>query len=376
MSRPLVSTNSICQGESVEIMWEPLLNRRNIEIQFAYRTFMWVSESKEQAAVHCVIIGFTSKRINAEKFLYEGNIPKQVSHINGYLVDAPDIFVRSRGKQLTAGLSAITKGSQPTDGGHLLLSDTEYKDLIAKYPVTKEYLKRFVGAEEFIHGKLRWCLWLQGVSPKKYASVPPVMERLKKVAETRAKSPTKSVQKDASIPMLFTQIRQPESDYIIVPRHSSERRRYIPMGFIDASVICGDANYLIPNATIYQFGILTSNIHMAWMRTVCGRLKSDYRYSPAVYNNFPWPNPTNAQKAKIEKTAQTILDARALYPDCSLAELYDELAMPPELRKAHQDNDRAVMDAYGFVKGHPARTSESQCVAELMKLYQSLSEPS
>lgn len=202
------------------------------------------------------------------------------------------------------------------------------------------------------------------------------MERLKKVAETRAKSPTKSVQKDASIPMLFTQIRQPESDYIIVPRHSSERRRYIPMGFVDASIICGDANYLIPNATVYQFGILTSNIHMAWMRAVCGRLEMRYRYSPAVYNNFPWPNPTNAQKAKIEKTAQTILDARALYPDCSLAELYDELAMPPELRKAHQDNDRAVMDAYGFVKGHPARTSESQCVAELMKLYQSLSEPS
>ena len=195
------------------------------------------------------------------------------------------------------------------------------------------------------------------------------MERLQKVTEVRSKSPTASVRKDAEKPMLFTQIRQPESNYLAVPEVSSQRRKYIPIGYMTPETIASSKLYLIPDASIYMFGVMMSNVHMAWMRVVCGRLKSDYSYSPAVYNNFPWPNPTEAQKEKIEQTAQAILDARALYPSSSLADLYDELTMPPELRTAHQKNDRAVMEAYGF---WGRLNSESECVAELMKMYQSL----
>lgn len=365
-----VSTNSIVQGESVALLWKFLFSKK-VEIQFAYRSFPWASESSNQATVHCVIIGFSSYTSSNRKKLYENNRFQLVEHINGYLISAPDVFIESRGKQMTKGMPEIVKGSQATDGGNLFITEAERDILINQYPQSANFIKRFVGAEEFINNKLRYCLWLKGVSPSEYRNINFVRERLERITDLRAKSPTLSVQKDANTPMLFTQIRQPDTDYLIVPRHSSESRKYIPLGYMCKDVICGDANMLIPNATLFLFGILTSNVHMAWMRTVCGRLEMRYRYTPAIYNNFPWPNPTDEQKAEIEKTAQAILDARALYPDCSLADLYDELTMPVELRKAHQANDRAVMKAYGF---WGKLNTESECVAELMKMYQELTK--
>ncbi|MCI7792629.1 N-6 DNA methylase [bacterium] len=367
-----VSTNSIVQGESVGTLWKFLFQKKNVEIQFAHRTFVWISEAKSQAAVHCVIIGFTCYGISTKKQLFENNSVKLVDHINGYLVSASDIFIESRGKQLTQGFPEMSKGSQPTDGGNLILTEEERNNLIEKHPQTENFIKRFVGSRDLINNEKRYCLWLKGVPPQEYRKIPEIVERLQAVAECRKSSPTKSVQRDASTPMLFTQIRQPDTDYLAVPEVSSENRRYIPISFLTSDIIGSNKLYIVSNANLYMFGVLISNVHMAWMRVVCGRLKSDYSYSPAVYNNFPWPTPTEAQKAKIEQTAQAILDARALYPDCSLADLYDDLTMPPELRKAHQANDRAVMDAYGFTKGTAARTSESACVAELMKRYQQL----
>ena len=364
-----VSTNSISQGESVAILWKFLVEKKSVEIQFAYRTFVWSSEAALKAAVHCVIIGFTCYLIPEEKVLYSGDTRMKVEHINGYLLNAPDAYIQSRGKTLTVGLPEMSKGSQPTDGGYLTLSADEAKELLAKYPEAKEYVRPFIGSSEFINNRPRYCLWLKGISPNKYRHNTEVMNRLVQVAECRRNSPTASVRKDAEMPMLFTQIRQPETPYLVVPEVSSERREYIPIGFLLPDVIASNKLYILPNATLYMFGVLMSNVHMAWMRTVCGRLKSDYSYSPAVYNNFPWPTPTEKQKSTIEKTAQAILDARVLYPDCSLADLYDGIAMPPELRTAHQNNNRAVMDAYGFVKGTKERTSESACVAALMEMY-------
>ena len=363
-----VSTNSICQGESVGILWKPLFDK-SVDIEFAYRTFVWTSEAKDRAAVHCVIVGFTCGTSTKTKLLFESEYSKQVTHINGYLLEAPDVFIQSRGKVLTKGLPEMSKGSQPTDGGNLILSSDEREDIIEKYPVAKQFIKRYISADDYINNKWRFCLWLKGVSPTMYRNIPPIMERLARVAECRRKSPTVSVQRDADTPMLFTQIRQPEAKYLAMPEVSSSRRRYIPFGYMEADTIASNMLYLVSNVTLYMFGIMTSNVHMAWLRVTGGRLKSDYRYTPAVYNNFPWPTPTDAQKAKVEQTAQAILDARALYPDASLSDLYDETTMPPELRKAHQDNDRAVMRAYGF---KPGEMTESSCVAELMKMYQRL----
>ena len=368
-----VSTNSIVQGESVGILWAFLFTKKNVEIQFAYRTFVWISEAKDQAAVHCVIIGYTCKASGKAKALYDGGKISSVEHINGYLLAAPDVFIQSRGKQLNSGLPEMSKGSQPTDGGHLLLSPDDRAGLISTYPGIEKYIKRFVGSRDLINNEERYCLWLYHVAPNVYRSIPPIMERLRLVAECRLASPTASVKADAEKPMLFTQIRQPESNYLAVPEVSSQNRRYIPISFLTPDIIASNKLYLVPNADTYMFGIMISNVHMAWMRVVCGRLKSDYSYSPAVYNNFPWPTPTDAQKAKIEQTAQAILDARALYPDCSLADLYDEVTMPPELRTAHQQNDKAVMAAYGMkVK----ETTEASCVAELMRRYQELTPSS
>ena len=364
-----VSTNSICQGESVATMWKPLVDKRALTITFAYQTFRWDSEADIKAHVHCVIVGFCCFPFPQKRKLFTNTtIPYLVENINGYLYAAPNVFVQGRTKMLTKGFPEMTKGSQPTDGGNLFLTKEEKDELISKYPQTANYIKRFVGAEEFINNKERYCLWLKGVSPHEYVNVPPVMERLQKVREMRSASPTASVKRDADTPMLFTQIRQPEGNYLIVPSHTGENRRYIPIGYMSYDIICGNANQMIPDASIYLFGVLTSNVHMAWMRVVCGRLEMRYRYSPAVYNSFPFPQPTEAQKAKIEQTAQAILDARALYPDCSLAELYKENGMPPELRRAHQENDRAVMAAYGF----STKMTESECVAELFKMYQEL----
>ncbi len=363
-----VSTNSIIQGESVGILWSFLFNK-GVEIQFAHRSFSWSSESSKSATVHCVIIGMTYGKLQCQKKLYDGDRMTFVNHINGYLVDAPDIFIQSRGKPLTKGFPEMSKGSQPTDGGYLLMSEQDRVELITKYPEANEFIRPFVGSDDLIKGKKRFCLWLKNISPAKYRHIAPIMARLKGVAESRLKSPTASVRRDADTPMLFTQIRQPDTNYLAVPEVSSENRRYIPISFLSPEIIGSNKLYMVSTADKYMFGVLISNVHMAWMRTVAGRLELRYSYSPAVYNNFPWCNPTAEQKKKIEETAQAILDARALYPDCSLADLYDEVAMPPELRKAHQANDRAVMQAYGFdVK----TMTESTCVAELMKMYQEL----
>ena len=363
-----VSTNSIIQGESVGILWSFLFNK-GVEIQFAHRSFSWSSESSKSATVHCVIIGMTYGKLQCQKKLYDGDRMTFVNHINGYLVDAPDIFIQSRGKPLTKGFPEMSKGSQPTDGGYLLMSEQDRVELITKYPEANEFIRPFVGSDDLIKGKKRFCLWLKNISPAKYRHIAPIMARLKGVAESRLKSPTASVRRDADTPMLFTQIRQPDTNYLAVPEVSSENRRYIPISFLSPEIIGSNKLYMVSNADKYMFGVLISNVHMAWMRTVAGRLELRYSYSPAVYNNFPWCNPTAEQKKKIEETAQAILDARALYPDCSLADLYDEVAMPPELRKAHQANDRAVMQAYGFdVK----TMTESSCVADLMKMYQDL----
>lgn len=371
-----VSTNSITQGEQVAAVWKPLYDRFGIHIDFAWRTFIWNSESNEKAHVHCVIIGFSHNtvyinNINYDKMIYsEGGI-MTANNINPYLIDAPDIFIESR-KTTLNDIPMMVYGNKPTDGGNLFLSPEKRDVLWEREPDIRPYIKQIYGASEYINNIKRYCLWLVGISPNIARKSNFIRERVKAVREFRLSSSKKKTKESANTPMLFQEIRQPDSKYIIVPRHSSQARRYIPLGFVSQDIIVNDAVQIIPMATIYHFGILTSNVHMAWVRTVCGRIKSDYRYSKdIVYNNFPWPTPTDAQKAKIEKTAQGILDARAKYPDSSLADLYDEVLMPPELRKAHQANDKAVMEAYGF---WGKLNTESECVAQLMKLYQQLVE--
>jgi hypothetical protein len=363
-----VSTNSIVQGESVSIMWKPIFEQ-GFEIVFAYTPFIWSNEAKGKAAVHCVIIGFAQRGSAKIKHIFAQDTITETDNINGYLLPAPDIFIQSRGKPLTAGMPKMSKGSQPTDGGYLILSPSEREEMIMEHPQTAAWIKRYLVSDDFINDGLRYCLWLKGIMPKKYRSIKSITKRFENIAQIRKQSPTKSVQRDAETPMLFTQIRQPQTDFLVIPRVSSERRKYIPMGFLSPDVIVGDRVQFIPNATLYHFGILTSNVHMAWTRVVCGRLKSDYNYSPAVYNNFPWPDATDEQKTSIEKLAQCILDTRANFPDSSLADLYDPLTMPPELLKAHRDLDRAVMKLYGFsVKD----MTEAGCVAALMERYRGL----
>lgn len=367
----LVSTNSVTQGESVANLWKPLFEA-GVHIDFAHRTFRWDSEAKIKAHVHCVIIGFSIAPNSAPKVIYTADRPQIAQNINGYLVDGPSVFIESR-KEPICDVPNVVFGNMPNDGGHLSdYSDEKMAEIVSTYPDAKPMFRRFMGATEFINNKVRWCLWLNGVSPSAIKKIPPVMEAIAAVKTMRENSSRIPTKKLAETPTLFGEIRQPDTEYIIIPRHSSQNRKYVPMGFVSPDIICGDANLLLPEATLYHLGVMISNVHNAWIRTVCGRIKSDFRYSVnIVYNNFPWPTPTDAQKAKIEQTAQAILDARALYPDCSLADLYDEIAMPPELRKAHQQNDRAVMQAYGF---DVATTTEASCVAELMRRYQKLIE--
>ena len=363
-----VSTNSITQGEQVAALWKQLYEQFRIHIDFAHRTFRWDSEASIKAHVHCVIVGFSVASYNGIKRIYTSERANEARNINPYLMDAPTIFIESRKKPL-CNVPMITKGCQPTDGGNLIIEDSELEKFLQKEPNAKQYIKRLVGAREFINNQKRWCLWLVGVSPAELRKMPLVMQRIEKVREMRLNSSDAGTRKLADTPTVFRETYNPKS-FVIIPSASSERRKYIPLGFLGEETISTNLNLIIPDATLFHFGILTSNVHMAWMRAVCGRLKSDYRYSKdVVYNNFPWPTPTDAQMAKIEQTAQAILDARALYPDASLADLYDETTMPPELRKAHQNNDRAVMQAYGFKVGD---MTESKCVAELMRMYQEI----
>ena len=364
----LVSTNSICQGEQVANIWKPLYDD-GVHIDFAYRTFIWDSEASVKAHVHCVIVGFSHSRQVSEKVLYDSGKGRIVGNVNAYLTDAPDVFIGSRSKPV-CDVPAIRKGNQPTDGGNLIIEAAELEDFLQKEPLARKFVKRLIGAKEYINNKKRYCLWLKAATPAELRQMPLVMERINNVREVRLSSPDPGTQKMADYSHLFRETNNPDS-FIIVPSHSSENRRYIPMGFADSEFIPTNAVLIIPEATVYHFGILESNVHMAWMRVIGGRIKSDYRYSKdIVYNNFPWPSPTDQQKARIEQTAQAILDARALYPDSSLADLYDEAVMPPELRKAHQANDRAVMEAYGFKVGK--EFTESTCVTELFKMYQTM----
>ena len=370
----LVSTNSITQGEQVAAVWKPLCEQFGIHIDFAHKTFRWDSEASLKAHVHCVIVGFSCFDDKRKRKLYSNDRVQLVDNINFYLVDANNIFVESCSKPI-CNVPKMTTGNRPADGGHLIIEAEDYDEFIKKEPNAKKYIKKLTGAMEFINNKARYCLWLVDINPKELRNMPEVLKRVEACKEDRLNG-AEDRQKLAATPWLFRETKCPDL-YVIVPATSSENRKYVPMGFLDSSTIATNSATIIPNANLYDFGILTSNVHMAWMRTVCGRLEMRYRYSKdIVYNNFPWCNSTDEQKAKIEKTAQGILDARELYPECSLADLYDDLTMPKELRKAHQENDKAVMEAYGFYKkdenGKRTWLTESETVAKLMEMYQKL----
>lgn len=364
-----VSTNSITQGEQVAGAWEPLYKQFGIHIDFAYRTFKWGNEASDQAAVHVVIVGFSAAPNYKDKKIFDDDETIVANNISPYLIDAPLLFVQSRSMPLCNAPLMIT-GNRPADGGNLIIKEQDYQDFITKEPKAINYIKQLIGSEEFINGKKRYCLWLVGINPAELRKMPLVMERVIACKNDRLHGAADR-KKLADTPWLFRETLNPKT-YIIVPEVSSEKRKYVPMGFMNDDSIPTNLVHIIPNAGLYHFGIMESNVHMAWMRAVAGRLEMRYRYSKdIVYNNFPWPEPTETQKAKIEATVQGILDARALYPESSLADLYDELTMPTELRKAHKANDRAVMEAYGmWGKVH----SEAECVAWLFRMYQKLTD--
>lgn len=362
-----VSTNSITQGEQVAGVWKPLYDRFGIHIDFAHRTFRWDSEASLKAHVHCVIVGFSIADNAMDRLLFDSDRYIVVDNINPYLIAAKTVFIEGHTKPICNSIIPMISGNRPADGGNLILSQVEKDELISKEPQAEKYIKRFMMGYEFINNVPRYCLWLVGISPAELRKMPEVMKRVEACRQDRLNG-APDRQKLADTPTVFREQLNPDK-FIALPVVSSQQRKYIPMGYLNNDVIAGNKLFIIPNATFYEFGVLTSNVHMAWMRAIGGRLKSDYSYSKnIVYNNFPWCNPTPEQKANIEKTAQAILDARAKYPDCSLADLYDETTMPPELRKAHQANDFAVMAAYGFNR----KITESECVAELMKRYQAL----
>ena len=368
----LVSTNSITQGEQVAPLWKRLLTDYGLQIIFAYRTFRWDSEANIKAHVHCVIIGFSCCADDSPKYIFSGSDTSVAEKINPYLVDAPIVFIESRSKPIS-NVPGMTKGNQATDDGNFILSPEQRAELIKKYPNTNSLIRRYIGAVDFLNNnQIRYCLWLKDVSPSLYTHVPEIMRRLQNIRDFRLRSTAAPTRKSAETPYRFFSTPQTETNYLVVPRVSSERRFYLPIGFMDGNSIASDSCSIILDATLYHFGVLTSSVHMAWMRAVCGRLEMRYRYSGSiVYNNFPWPEATEEQKKQIEVTAQGILDAREKYPECSLADLYDELTMPQELRKAHQANDKAVMKLYGY----KSDMTESAIVADLMKRYQMLTNP-
>ncbi len=367
----LVSTNSITQGGAVTNLWKPLFENFNVHIDYAWRTFQWDSESNIKAHVHCVIIGFSCSKKKMQKVIYlnESQFIK-ADNINGYLLNAQNIFIEKRMKPLS-DVPEICLGGQAIDDGNLVLTLEEKNELLKKEPNAEKFFRSYMMGKDFIDRKPRACLWLVGANPTELKKCPQILKRVENVKVFREKSDRTSTLKAAATPTLFAAPFECKNDYIAIPKVSSEQRRYIPMDYLSKEIIPGDKLFTMQNASLFHFGVMTSNVHNAWMRAVCGRLEMRYSYSNTiVYNNFPWCNPTEEQKAKIEQTAQAILDARALYPDSSLADLYDETLMPPELRKAHQANDRAVMAAYGF----STKMTESECVAELFKMYEKLTE--
>ncbi len=365
-----VSTNSITQGEQVAGVWKPLYERFGIHIDFAYRTFRWDSEASLKAHVHCVIIGFSIYDNSSDKMIFDSDLCKKVKYINPFLYDAPLVFVESASTPI-CNVPKMSSGGKPVEGGYLIFTEEEKEAFVKLEPLSKQYFRPFAGSDDYINNHIRWCLWLVDCSPKELRSMPKVMERVDAVRKFRSESVKEATRKFADYPTRFMEIKQPETDYILVPATSSEKREYIPMGYVDKNTIASNAASFVPNASLYHLGVLTSSVHMAWMRAVAGRLEMRYRYSVnIVYNNFPWPTLNDDQKNKISQTAQNILDARKLYPDSSLADLYDPLIMPLELRKAHIANDKAVMKAYGF----STDMEEPEIVAELMKMYQKLTE--
>ena len=367
-----VSTNSICQGEQVSILWPELMNKHNVKINFAHQTFKWSNEARGKAAVYCVIIGFGLADRDAKKIYQYATVTGEpvetlAGRINAYLLNAPLLFIQKRNKPICK-VPEMVFGSMPNDGGNLFLSDEDRDRIIEKEPELAEVIKPFLGADEFINNIPRYCIWLKNVSPAKYQKSKEIQRRIAEVRKMREKSSRDATRKLADYPMLFGEIRQPDSDYLLIPRHSSEKRKYIPIGFISKDIIAGDSNIILPNATLYEFGILTSSMHMAWLRYVCGRLEMRYRYSASiVYNNYPWPLPTGKQVNAIETAVQNVLDARNIYPGLSLATLYDSNTMIPELVKAHQKLDKVVEAAYGR-----AFEDDSQRVAFLFELWQNM----
>ena len=369
MRAAFVSTNSITQGEQVALIWKPLFERFGVRINFAYRTFQWSNDSKNKAAVHCVIVGF-SKANKMPCTLYTDGQGEEVAEINPYLVAAPTVFIENRTKPI-CDVQKMKYGNMPNDGGNLILTSDEREEILKKEPALAKWIFPYVGGQEYIDGTTRYCFWLVDALFSDIKRNKILYERVQAVKAERENSTAKPTRDKASVPHLFFYISQPKNNYLIFPRTTSENRHYVPIGFLPPNIIASDAATILPDATLYHFGILQSNVHMAWVRTTAGRLKSDYRYSNTiVYNNFPFPMPTDNQRAAIEQTAQAILDARALYPESSLADLYDDNIMPEKLRKAHRANDRAVMKCYGL----PRNTQEAEIVAFLMKRYKALTE--
>lgn len=361
-----VSTNSITQGQQVSILWKKLLTERNIIINFAYRTFNWNSEAVHTAAVHCVIIGFSQKENQDKKIFISDEQIELASNINGYLLDSENIFIDRKTNPIS-DVPKIKTGSMP-NGKQLVLSSKEKESILKKYPQANKIIRKFIGADEYINNKERYCLWIEPQDLQLVSKINPVMNRLNDVKEQRLNSARAATKKLSAVPYEFGENRQPHSDYLLIPETSSENRRYIPIGFIDKDIIASNSGNILPNAKMYHFSILLSNVHMSWMRRVAGRLESRYRYSATiVYNNFPWPKLSETDKNLLNRTGQAILDARELYPEMSLADLYNELIMPPELRKAHQENDKAVMKIYGLDIG---KTTEADAVAKLFELYE------
>ncbi len=361
-----VSTNSICQGEQVAPLWQPMFED-GIHINFAHRSFVWKNEAAKGATVFVIIVGFSYLQ-EENCIIFDGETRKKVPNINAYLVNAPNVFVKKRTKPI-CNVSIMHRGSQPTDNGFLILTEEEKDKLLKSEPQAEVFIRPFMMGKDFIQRKPRYCIWLVNANPSILKKCPNVLKRVEGVREFRLASTKAATRKKADTPTLFDENQQPETNFVALPEVSSGERRYIPIDFMNADTVVGNKIRIVENATLYEFGVMTSNVHMAWMRATCGYYGPSYQYSiNIVYNNFPWCTPTDAQKAKIEQTAQAILDARANYPDSSLADLYDELTMPPELRKAHQANDFAVMAAYGFDR----KITESECVAELMRRYREL----
>lgn len=366
-----VSTNSICQGEQVSILWNTLLSTYKVSIFFAHRPFKWLNEAKGNAGVHVIIVGFTNVNISSKK-IYDYELSKEdpnesiVANINPYLVEGVNVFIQSRGKPIHS-YPEMFKGSQPTDGGYLILSAQEREELLLHEPDSEMWIREYVGAEEFINGTKRYCLWLKEIQPHELKNLRMIKERVLLVAESRMKSPTKSVKEFAKFPTLFTQDRQPHTDYLVVPEVSSENRLYIPIGFLPPTVVCSNKLQIIPGANLYMYGIMQSKMHMTWTKYVCGRLESRISYSPSVYNNYPWPEaPSDKQKQAVEAAAKTVLDVRAQFPKSSLADLYDPSSMPPVLVKAHQQLDKAVDLCY---RPQPFQ-SDAKRIEYLFELYE------